>query len=417
MTSESNATEADLVPFHGRFQTACVTGTNGKTTTTSLIAAIVEAAGEVGGRVTTLGAWVGGVRVATEPSGAAFVRTLEIAADRGVRTLAVETTSHALADGFARSWPARVAVFTNLSRDHLDHHGTAEGYLAAKAQLFMALPPDGVAILNVADAASALLDEVTPPGVRRLGYAARTPDLACAAIPLALYADQITVDEDGTRARLAASPFADALGGRLDLALIGSVHVENALAAALAGSALGYEASAIRAGLSTCAGVPGRFEVVHRRPLVVVDFAHTPDALMRTLSVARTLVAERRGRVLCVFGCGGDRDPGKRAEMGSVAAAGADVVVVTSDNPRSEDPAAIADVVLAGASEGNARLVRLPDRGEAIGHAIALAAPADIVVIAGKGHEKTQMIGDRELPFDDVEVAREAAKRKGSNGR
>lgn len=411
---EVDAFEAALARHYGRFQTACVTGTNGKTTTTSLIAAIVEAAGEPAGCVTTLGAWVAGEQAGEKPTGEAFVRTLDLAAARGVKTLAIETTSQALGEGFSRSWPARVAVFTNLSRDHLDYHGTPERYLAAKAQLFMGLPSDGVAILNVADPASALLDEVTPPAVRRLGYAARAPDPECAAIPLTLYAEHIAVDETGTHARLAASPFADALGGRLDLALVGDVHVENALAAALAGSALGYGFDAIREGLAKFAGVPGRFQVVHRRPLVVVDFAHTTDALRRTLSVARSLVAARQGRVLCVFGCGGDRDPGKREEMGAVAARGADVVVITSDNPRSEDPAAIADVVQMGASasEGNALLIRLLDRGEAIARAVELATSVDIVVIAGKGHEKTQIVGDRELPFDDVEVALEAAARR-----
>jgi UDP-N-acetylmuramoyl-L-alanyl-D-glutamate--2,6-diaminopimelate ligase len=278
----------------------------------------------------------------------------------------------------------------------------------------MALPADGVAILNVADPASALLDEVTPPGVLRLGYAARPPDPACAAIPLTAYAEAITVDERGTHARLAASPFGDALGGRLDLALIGGVHVENALAAALAGHALGYTIATIRAALATFAGVPGRFEVVHRRPLVVVDFAHTPDALARTLSVARSLVVARGGRVLCVFGCGGDRDPGKRREMGAIAGASADVVVVTSDNPRREDPEVIADAIAEGASEGGAHLVRLMDRASAISKAVELATAADIVVIAGKGHEKTQVVGDRALPFDDVAHARDAvAKREG----
>ncbi|MBX3188887.1 MAG: UDP-N-acetylmuramyl-tripeptide synthetase [Labilithrix sp.] len=416
---QRHATEDDLLPYRDRFTTACVTGTNGKTTTTSLIAAIVEAAGEPSARVTTLGAWVAGEATGEAPTGDNFLRTLERAAARGVRTLAVETTSHALADGFARSWRARVAVFTNLSRDHLDYHGTPERYLAAKAQLFMSLPPDGVAILNVADPASALLDEVTPPGVRRLGYAARPPALECASIPLALHATTIALDEKGTHATLARSAIADALGGAIEVALIGHVHVENACAAALAGHALGYSFEVIRAALSSFAGVPGRFEIVGHDapgPTLVVDYAHTPDALARTLSVARSLVAARHGRVVCVFGCGGDRDPGKREEMGRVAADGADVVIVTSDNPRSEDPVAIAEEVEKGANKGAARLVRRLDRREAIAHAVELAAALDIVVMAGKGHEKVQIIGDRELPFDDVEVAREALTSLRSRG-
>lgn len=406
---------AQLAELHGRFATACVTGTNGKTTTTSLIAAIVEAAGEPACRVTTLGAWVDGESTGAEATGDAFVRTIARAAERGVRTLAIETTSQALAQGFARSWPARVAVFTNLTRDHLDYHGTPEDYLAAKAQLFMALPPEGVAVLNVADPASALLDEVTPPGVRRLGYAARPPHPACAAIPIALFAGEIDVDAGGTRARLAPSPIAQGLGGRLELGLVGSVHVENALAAALAASALGYDFGAISAGLAKFGGVPGRFQIVHRRPLVVVDFAHTPDALARTLALARALVAAERGRVLCVFGCGGDRDPGKRGAMGAVAATAADLVVLTNDNPRGEDPSMIADAVAAGARGGSAQLERILDRAGAISRAVELAAPEDIVIVAGKGHEKTQIVGDREVPFDDVDVARNATMRRGDH--
>jgi UDP-N-acetylmuramoyl-L-alanyl-D-glutamate--2,6-diaminopimelate ligase len=247
--------------------------------------------------------------------------------------------------------------------------------------------------------------------VRRLGYAARAPDPSCRAIPLELFAppDEIVIDEHGTHARLAPSSLGDALGGRLDLLLVGAMHVENALAAALAGHALGHSADAIRTGLSSFGGVEGRFQVVHRRPFVVVDYAHTPDALVRTLSVARSLVAARQGKVLCVFGCGGDRDPGKRSEMGAVASTSADVVVVTNDNPRNEDPAAIADAIERGARKGAATWRRILDRRAAIGCAVGLAGPSDIVVIAGKGHEKTQVIGSEELPFDDVVVAQRAA--------
>jgi UDP-N-acetylmuramoyl-L-alanyl-D-glutamate--2,6-diaminopimelate ligase len=414
-------TEADVLRFAGRFRSACVTGTNGKTTTTSLIAAICEAAGETSCRVTTLGSFIGDEKVEGEASGPAFVRTLARASKRGVKTIAVETTSHALAGGFARTWPADVAVLTNFSRDHLDYHGSPEEYLAAKAQLFMSLDPDhgAVAVLNVADPASALIDEIMPAGVRRMGYAARSPDPACANIPLELFAlpDAISVDEDGTHARLAPSALGDALGNRIDLVLVGAMHIENALAAALAGHALGHSAESIRTGLSKFGGVDGRFQVVHVRPFVVVDYAHTPDALVRTLDVARSLVAARYGKVICVFGCGGERDPGKRGEMGAVASTSADVVIVTNDNPRSEDAASIADAIEAGARKGAASLRRILDRREAIACAVELAAPSDIVVIAGKGHEKTQVVGSEELPFDDVVIARHAATREGKSGR
>lgn len=401
------ATVDDLAAFHGHFRTACVTGTNGKTTTTSLIAAIVQAAGETPCRVTTLGAWVGEEMLTEDTSGNAFLATLQQAAARGVRTLAIETTSLALARGFARSWPPDVAVFTNLSRDHLDYHESPEHYLAAKAQLFMNLPPGGVAILNLADPASALLDEVMPASIQRLGYAVRPPDPGCAAIPVALRADEITVTPEGTRVRLAPSTLGDQLGGALHLHLIGEFHAENALAALLAGSALGYPARTLLAGLASFRGVEGRFEIVNRAPLVVVDYAHTPDALARTLELARTLCPPG-GHVACVFGCGGERDPGKRKEMGAAAASGAHLALITNDNPRSEDPETIAEEIEAGAREAGGKTTRILDRKGAIQHAILSASPQDVVVIAGKGHEKTQEMNGHTLAFDDKEIARKA---------
>jgi UDP-N-acetylmuramoyl-L-alanyl-D-glutamate--2,6-diaminopimelate ligase len=397
--------------LHSRFQSACVTGTNGKTTTTSLIGAIVEAAGETLGLVTTLGSRVGSEVTGEDPTVESFLRTIEAAAAQGVKTLAIETTSQALQECIAASWPPKVAVFTNLSRDHLDYHGTPEVYLAAKAQLFMNLPEGGVAVLNVADESSALLDEVTPKNVRRLGYAARAPHPDCANIPLVLAAKDVVVGEHGTRATLEGA-HAAALGGRLELALVGAVHVENALGAALAGLALGYAPEAIRDAFARFAGVPGRFQIVHRAPVVVVDFAHTPDALERTLTLARAL-AVSGGRVWCVFGCGGDRDPGKRPQMGEIAARLADEVVITNDNPRSEDPERLADAVIEGTKGGAARVQRILDRRLAIECAVGAASPTDIVVIAGKGHEKTQLVADAVIAFDDAEVARSASgKRK-----
>jgi UDP-N-acetylmuramoyl-L-alanyl-D-glutamate--2,6-diaminopimelate ligase len=392
------------------FRVACVTGTNGKTTTTSLIEAIVAAAGEPTARVTTLGAWVRGAQVERESTPEAFLATIRKAFAARVTTLALETTSQSLAGGFASSFPPDVAVFTNLSRDHLDYHKTPEHYLASKAQLFMNLRPGGTAILNAADPSSALLDEVTPAGLTRLAYAARPVDPDCTSLPLALAASRVEVTRRGTRVLLAPSPLADQLGGTLTLRLVGHVHAENALAAALAGHALGCPPAAIQRGLEAFAGVPGRFQVIHTEPTVVVDYAHTPDALERTLDVARTLAEPDQGKVLCVFGCGGDRDPGKRGEMGHVAATRADVVIVTTDNPRREDPEAIADAIVAGMEGRFGELHRIWDRAGAIRRAIGSAGPRDIVVIAGKGHEKTQIFRDRVVSFDDVEVARSALR-------
>jgi UDP-N-acetylmuramoyl-L-alanyl-D-glutamate--2,6-diaminopimelate ligase len=405
------------------FRVVGVTGTNGKTTTTTMIEAVATRAGERSGRATTLGSWVRGERLSDEVSIEAVRRTLDAAAAAKVRTMAIEMTSYALSRGVAGVLPPTVGVFTNLSRDHLDYHGTPEAYLASKAQLFMALPSaaeGGTAVLNAADPASALLDEVTPPGVRRLAYAARPVDPACAALPLALQAEGVEVDRGGTRVRLAPSPLADRLGGALRLRVLGEVHAENALAAAVAADALGYPAEAIRDALAAFAGVPGRFEVVDRGPgpLVVVDYAHTPDALERTLRLARALVSASKGRVLVVFGCGGDRDQGKRPEMGRVAAALADLVLVTTDNPRTEDPKSIVRMIFAGVEGRFPKPERITDRGRAIRRAIAIAEDPDVVVIAGKGHEKTQVFRDHAVPFDDVEVARSAPRAAdGENGR
>jgi UDP-N-acetylmuramoyl-L-alanyl-D-glutamate--2,6-diaminopimelate ligase len=400
-----------------------VTGTNGKTTTTSMVEAIVAASGEPSARVTTLGSWVSGEQIAEGTTLEAFTGALERAIEAGVHTLALEITSRALAAGFAQQFPASVAVFTNLSRDHLDYHGTPEHYLAAKAQLFMTLRPGCVAVLNACDPASALLDEVTPAGVRRRAYAGLAGACdECRALPLELAAHALDVGRGGTRIRLAPSALSEALGGELRLRQPGDAFAEDALAAALAADALGYSAEAIAAGLAAFGGVAGRFEIAVDHPLVVVDYAHTPDAIARTLGIARSLAGE--GRVYCVFGCGGESDPGKRPEMGRAAVEGADVVIVTSDNPRSEDPQAIIDAVLAGAREGaeeapggvlrmpcrEVRLLSDPDRASAIRRAVELCDPdRDVIVVAGKGHERVQWVGSNGLPFSDVEVASSAA--------
>jgi UDP-N-acetylmuramoyl-L-alanyl-D-glutamate--2,6-diaminopimelate ligase len=386
---------------HAQLRTIATTGTNGKTTTTSMVASIVRAAGEHAARVTTVGAWVDDELMPAPTPMDEFATTVARAVVLGVRTLALEVTSKALAAGLARRWPPHVAVFTNLTRDHLDMHGSPEAYLAAKAQLFIALPPGGTAVLNADDESSALIREVIPSGVAITQFSVREhqPDatLAARAIDLAPGAVHIA---------LADSPLARELGGTLELAVSGGVHAQNALAAALATHAAGYSAAAIRDGLARFRGVPGRFELVGTRPLVVVDYAHTPDGLIGTLATARELC--RAGRVICVFGCGGNRDRGKRPEMGAIVDARADVAVLTSDNPRHEDPAAIAADVRAGVPAPRARWIDELDRGRAIALAIAEAGPDDLVVIAGKGHEATQEVAGRELPFSDAAVARAA---------
>lgn len=381
---------------HASLTTVAVTGTNGKTTTTSMIEAIVAASGEPAARLTTLGAWVAGEPVIANDKADEFLRTVETAVEKGVRTLALETTSKALVYGIARRWPARVAVFTNLSRDHLEAHGSAEAYLAAKAQLFMALPRDGAAILNADDPSAALIAEVLPASVQPLWFSRVRRDVDLATT-------EIVATAAGTEISLAPSALADALGGTLSLRAPGEVHVANALAAALAAHALGYAPRAIRDGLRSFGGVPGRFEIVARAPLVVVDYAHTPDGLLGTLTTARSLVPAN-ARVVCVFGCGGGRDRGKRGEMGAIAARLADVVIITNDNPRHEDPDRIAKDICDGMPLGSAEVIL--DRRDAITRAISRAHVTDVVVIAGKGHETIQEVAAEARPFSDVEVAR-----------
>jgi UDP-N-acetylmuramoyl-L-alanyl-D-glutamate--2,6-diaminopimelate ligase len=227
-----------------------------------------------------------------------------------------------------------------------------------------------------------------------------------------LAAVAVLVRPGATRAVLAPSPLARELGGALELAVTGGVHAQNALGAALAARAAGYPAAAIRAGLLAFRGVRGRFEVVGERPLVVVDYAHTPDGLVGTLATARELC--RGGRVICVFGCGGDRDRGKRPQMGAVVDERADIAVLTTDNPRREAPAAIAADVRAGAPAPRARWIEELDRARAIELAIDLAGPDDLVVIAGKGHEEVQEVSGEELPFSDAAVACAAIARRGA---
>jgi UDP-N-acetylmuramoyl-L-alanyl-D-glutamate--2,6-diaminopimelate ligase len=404
------------------FVTALVTGTNGKTTTTAMLAAIVSAAGERSARATTLGAWIDDDQVAEGTALAAFEAMLEGAHAAGVRTLAIETTSKALAAGFSHRWPGRVAVFTNLTHDHLDEHGDPARYLAAKAQAFVTLPAGGSAVLNLGDPASALIAQLVPERARVLGFARAQACGDCAALPATLIASRVETSLRGTRLELVDGALARAIGGEITLRVIGEVHAENALAAAVAAHALGYAPEAIARGLARFPGVPGRFELVFTpaapatpatpsacaatgAPVVVIDYAHTPDALARVLATARVVAAPGHGRVLCVFGCGGDRDPSKRAEMGRVAAMNADLVVLTTDNPRSEDPVAIAAAVRAGVPN-DAALREEPDRAQAIEWAIRAARTGDIVLVAGKGHERTQTIGASVFPFSDADIAR-----------
>jgi UDP-N-acetylmuramoyl-L-alanyl-D-glutamate--2,6-diaminopimelate ligase len=364
-----------------------VTGTNGKTTVTALLQSVLSAAGR---RCEVIGTLTG---ARTTPESTELQAQLAAFRDDGVDAVAMEVSSHALelhrVDG---TWFS-VAVFTNLGRDHLDFHGTEEAYFRAKARLF---EPDRCAraVVNRDDAHGRLL-------------------LDAARVPTVAYSLD---DASDVSVGAAGSTFTWA-GERVELRLGGTFNVSNALAAATAATELGVDAATIAAGLSSAPPVPGRFEPVDAGQAfpVVVDYAHTPDGLEQVLRAARSAVSADRGRVLVVFGCGGDRDRSKWPVMGDVAVRLADRAWLTSDNPRGEDPMAIIDEVVTGVRDADRdRLVVESDRRAAIASAVRDAHAGDVVVIAGKGHETGQIVGEVTLPFDDRVVARDVLVERGS---
>lgn len=386
-------------PWAEEIRTFGVTGTNGKTSTATMLAAIVRAAGLRTFTATTLDYALDGRPLAVERSWPGFLKAAELAQAAGARDAVVEITSQALARGYAKRWRFDLSVFTNLSPDHFKSHGSWEHYLASKAQLFVHTAPGGAAILNARDPAALLIDQVTPADVRRVWYGVMSRGACVNKHDLEGVSVRIFVR--GTEIGLAPSPLAEALGGSLQIGFVGEIFAENALAAAAAGLAAGLPGAAVRAGLASCAVVPGRFEVIgDAGPVVVVDYAHTPDALARTCATARALAGA--GRVIVVFGAGGETDPDKRGPMGEAVGAAADLAVVTTDNPRREDPRLIAAGLRAGLERGGrAQVVAEADRGRAIAMALELAQRGDVVVIAGKGHESGQTIGAETLPFSD----------------
>jgi UDP-N-acetylmuramoyl-L-alanyl-D-glutamate--2,6-diaminopimelate ligase len=361
-----------------------VTGTNGKTTVTQLVRSILDVAGRSTGVIGTLT----GER--TTPESPVLQGLLADLRDQGRRAVAMEVSSHALAQQRVDGIVFDVAAFTNLSHDHLDHHATMDDYFAAKASLFEPSRAR-LGVVNVDD-----------PWGERLWRAASIP-----MVPVRRSdASDISASVGTVAFRWRGRPVALALGGLF--------NVDNALMAASIASVLEVEDDAIVAGLAQSSPVPGRMEVIDNElPFsVVVDFAHTPAGLEVVLLSARPLTS---ARIICVFGCGGNRDRAKRPLMGEVADRLADVAILTSDNPRDEDPLAIIDDVRAG-MHGHATLVVEPDRRAAIGAALERAHRGDLVLIAGKGHETTQTVGDRTLPFDDRDEARKALARLSASG-
>jgi len=370
-----------------------VTGTNGKTTTTSIMRHLFDDSDGSSASIGTLGVLVGsegevlpGGSGLTTPGPVELQRILRELADRGVRTVAMEVSSHSLDQRRVDGLEFDVTVFTNLTRDHLDYHGTMEKYLEAKARLLDYLKPQGTAVIN----ADAQEWQSLKPRSRPLTFAAREP--------ADVRAQDIRYTSEGSEWRL-ATPRGSA---GVSLPLIGDINVENALAAAATAFALGQTPAAIASRLGTVPQVAGRLEIISTRPTVLRDYAHTPDALERSLKTARAFT---RGKLIVVFGCGGDRDKGKRPLMGKIAERDADCAIVTSDNPRTEDPDAIIDDIEAGMRSSKHQ--RVTNRLSAIRRAIELAEDADIVLLAGKGHETYQIRGTTSYPFDEKEIVRE----------
>ncbi len=393
----------------GRLELVGITGTNGKTTTSYLVDAALRAAGERSGLLGTVEYRIGDratEAVRTTPESSDLQALFRQMVDEGCRRAVLEVSSHSLALKRVHGLAFQVAVFTNLTRDHLDFHGDMESYVAAKRTLFASqLRPDGRAILNLDDDRAAELVKASRAPVWT--YSLEKPEAD-------LLAEEVQLSLDGARfrARTPLGPLA------VQTALLGRFNVENALAALGAALALGLPPEAARRGLATLTGVPGRMErvVAGQDFTVLVDYAHTDDALKNLLETVRGLEPRR---VVTVFGCGGDRDRSKRPLMGAVASRLSDVVVLTSDNPRSEPPEAILEEIRRGipAARAGDTLV-VPDRREAIARAFELARPGTVVVLAGKGHESYQVQRDRTVPFDDRQVAREIlAQLAGTKGR
>ncbi|MGH7815701.1 MAG: UDP-N-acetylmuramoyl-L-alanyl-D-glutamate--2,6-diaminopimelate ligase [Candidatus Binataceae bacterium] len=397
-----------------------VTGTSGKTTTTYLLASIFEAAGMPAGIVGTIGIFIRAEKIyrgLTTPESLDLESALARMEREGVCAAAAEVSSIGIAEGRVDDLSFRACLFTNLGRDHLDYHDTMENYFAAKLRLFTEILPrshrhDPIAIVNAGDPYGRRVIEAA--AVRKVSFGL---ERAFDAHPL-----RFDADRSGIRATLSV------LGKTIEIVspLIGEFNLLNILGASALSVALGIDAAAVAEGVRRCPGAPGRLEAVAAKPgvAIFVDYAHKPDALEGVLKTLRTICA---GRLICVFGCGGDRDRGKRPIMGAIAGRLSDLPILTSDNPRTEEPLAIIAEVEEGiAAAGLLRIdhpeavgpgqapiprgyVVEPDRRRAIALAMRIAAAGDVLIIAGKGHEDYQIVGNQTVPFDDRAVVREIA--------
>ena len=386
-----------------------ITGTNGKTTTSYLVASIFEAARIKCGVLGTVAYRIGDeVRESshTTPEAPDVQQLLREMLDRGCGACAMEVSSHALSLRRVDAMTFSAGIFTNLTRDHLDFHGDMDSYFRAKRRLFEMLPRDAPSLINLDDPRGTAVVEVSAKPVT---YAInQQADITPG--PLTYSAEGLTFDIRTPRGSL-----------QVRSKLVGRPNVYNILAAVSAAIALDLPFDAIETGIQTLDAVPGRFEVVSGPQddiTVVVDYAHTDDALRNLLETARPLA---HGRLITMFGCGGERDRTKRPLMGAVAGRLSDVIVITSDNPRHEDPGRIIEEVQRGITSDTLRpgsqQFAIVDRRAAVAQAIEIARPGDLVLLAGKGHEKYQIVGDASLPFDDVAVARELLVRRRTNSR
>jgi UDP-N-acetylmuramoyl-L-alanyl-D-glutamate--2,6-diaminopimelate ligase len=388
---------------------AGVTGTNGKTSVSQWIARVLEGIGRRCGVVGTLGSGFPGRLIEspnTTPDAVELQRSLAGFRAKGAEAAAIEVSSIGLDQGRTECVHFAVAVFTNLTRDHLEYHGSMGAYAEAKARLFAA-PGLEAAVLNLDDLfGRELARRLAGSTVRRIGYGLAVPPAGL--VEKFFLAREVSATASGQRV-IAATPAGEV---QLDLALIGRFNVSNVLAVLAAVTAGGVSLDIAVDQIRKLSAPPGRMQMFggRRLPLVVVDYAHTPDALGHALGALRETARARGGRLICIFGCGGERDPGKRPLMGATAARLADRVVVTSDNPRGEDPLAIIAEIVEGA--GAAAEIQ-PDRAQAIAAEVARAEDEDVILIAGKGHEPYQEIRGQRLPFSDAERACDEIARRG----
>lgn len=375
---------------------AGITGTNGKTSTAFLLQSILNEAGKAAGLIGTIAYQVGGKKIPawnTTPEAIDICTMLSEMAASGSRSAVLEVSSHALALNRADGLPFDVAVFTNLTRDHLDFHKTEEAYFEAKAHLFTLLKEKGAAVLNLDDAHGRRLAESLNGNIVTYGFDS-VADVRIRNWSGSISGLQIELKIPGGELRFKSS-------------LVGAFNVFNITAAAAAGIALGLDAESIRQGVEKLQAVPGRLQVYPLKHNInaVIDYAHTPDALEKALQSLREIAP---GRLVVVFGAGGDRDSGKRPLMGKAAEANADVCIVTTDNPRTEDPETIIGDILQGMHAAGKRVV-IVDRREAIAYAVQTAQAGDTILIAGKGHETYQDVNGVKYDFDEVAVLKEAA--------